>query len=87
MNGFVILSIIVGMFLFFYLYSYRTVALEDKKRADIWKKRRQLEDAFNNRMRERAELRRQKFEKFLNRSKEIQQELLRLRNNRQIQQN
>jgi hypothetical protein len=87
MNGFVILSILAGMFLFFYLYSYRSVALEDKKRKDIWKKRLQLEEAFNNRMKERAEMRRQKFEKFMNRSKEIQQELMRLRNTNQIQHN
>ena len=87
MNGFVILSIIAGMFLFFYWYSYRTVALEDKKRQDIWKRRRQIEEAFNARVKERAEMRRQKFEKFMNRSKEIQQELMRLRNTNQIQHN
>ncbi|MFL0352213.1 hypothetical protein [Xanthomarina sp. GH4-25] len=85
MNGFIILSILAGMFLFFYWYSYSTVASEDKKRQAIWEKKRQREMAFNDRMRERAELRRQKFEKFMQRSKEIQQELMRLNKTKQLQ--
>lgn len=86
MNGFVIISILAAMFLFFYWYSYTTVASEDKKRNAIWKKRYEIEEAFNKRMKERAELRRQKFEKFMRRSKEIQQELIRLNKAKQIQQ-
>ncbi|TYA58266.1 hypothetical protein [Formosa maritima] len=86
MNGFIIISILAAMFLFFYWYSYSTVAAEDKKREAIWKKRHELEEAFNKKMRERAELRRQKFEKFMRRSKEIQQELIRLNKMKQIQQ-
>ncbi|PWK18236.1 hypothetical protein [Xanthomarina spongicola] len=86
-DGFVIISILALMFLFFYWYSYSTVASEDKKRAEIWKKRHQLEEAFNKRMKERAEMRRQKFEKFMNRSKEIQQELMRLQKSKRIQHN
>lgn len=85
MNGFIIISIIAGMFFFFYWYSYKTVASEDKKREAMWKKKQELEEAFNARMKERAELRRQKFEKFMKRSKEIQQELLRLQNSKRIQ--
>jgi len=80
MNGFFIISIIALMFLFFYLYSYKTVATQDKKRQAIWKRKQQQELAFKVRMREKAELRRQKFEKFMRRSKEIQQELIRLNN-------
>jgi hypothetical protein len=86
MNGFVIISILAAMFLFFYWYSYSTVASEDKKRKAIWKRKLELEEAFNNRMRQRAELRRQKFEKFMRRSKEIQLELMRLNKAKQIQQ-
>ncbi|MCX7551885.1 hypothetical protein [Xanthomarina sp. F2636L] len=87
MNGYIILSIIALMFLFFYLYSYRTVAMEDKKRKDIWEKKRQLEMIYHARRKERAEKRRQKFERFMERSKEIQQELARLSKANQIQPN
>ena len=87
MNGYVILLILAGMFLFFYWYSYRTVALEDKKREAVWKRKHELEEAFNRRIKERAELRRQKFEKFMNRSREIQEELMRLQNSKRIQPN
>lgn len=86
MNGFIIISILAAMFLFFWWYSYSTVASEDKKREAFWKKRHELEEAFNNRMKERAELRRQKFEKFMLRSKEIQQELMKLNKAKQLQQ-
>lgn len=87
MNGFIIISILALMFFFFYWYSYKTVATEDKKRQAVWKIKQQREVAFNDRMREKAELRRQKFEKFMRRSKEIQQELIRLNKAKQIQQN
>lgn len=86
MNGFVIISILAAMFLFFYWYSYTTVASEDKKRKAIWKKRHEIEEVFNKKMKLKAELRRQKFEKFMRRSKEIQQELIRLNKVKQIQQ-
>lgn len=87
MNGYLILAIIALMFLATYMYSCRTVALEDKKRKDIWEKKRHLEMAFNARLKERAEKRRQKFERFMERSKEIQQELSNLQSSNRIQAN
>lgn len=85
MNGFIILSILVGMFLFFYLYSYKTVASEDKKREAIWNRKHKQEQDFKTRMQAKAELRRQKIENFLQRSKEIQRELIRLNKAKEIQ--
>ena len=87
MNGYLIVSIVGLMFLIIYWYSYRTVTLEDKKRKDIWEKKRHLEMAFNARLKERAEKRRQKFERFMERSKEIQQELSNLQSSNRIQAN
>ncbi|MCX7548197.1 hypothetical protein OS188_09550 [Xanthomarina sp. F1114] len=87
MNGYLILAIIGLMFLAIYAYSYRTVILEDKKRKEIWEKKRHLEMAYNARRKERSEKRRQKLDRFIERSKEIQQELLELKNSKQIQAN
>ncbi|WP_324310593.1 hypothetical protein [Xanthomarina sp.] len=87
MNGYLILSIVALMFLVIYWYSYRTVTLEDKKRKDFWDKKRHLEMAFHARLKERSERRRLKFERFMERSKEIQQELSKLQNSNQIQTN
>ncbi|HLV13699.1 MAG TPA: hypothetical protein VKY41_00840 [Xanthomarina sp.] len=87
MNGYLIVSIVGLMFLIIYWYSYRTVTLEDKKRKDLWEKKRHLEMAFQARMKEKSEKRRQKFARFMERSNEIKQELKRLQNSKQMQAN
>ena len=87
MNGYLMLSIVTLIFLVIYLYSYQSVAMENKKRKAILEKKRHLQLAINARQKERVDRRHEKLERFIERSIEIRRELVRLKNTSRVKSN
>lgn len=87
MNGYLMLSIVTLIFLVIYLYSYQSVAMENKKRKAILEKKRHLQLAINARLKELADRRHEKLERFIERSIEIRRELVKLKNTSRVKSN